>query len=143
MSDAEDGGDGAAAPPKKKKKIGKKERMKLKAKQLMEQGMSEADARREAGLNQLPTPAAANNTAPTKKKTATTNANGKNNNNNNNGPSPALLTANIKNAKSLREMFELMRRHGRKFNHIHLSAFWNLLGRITSSNGFGGYGGNI
>ena len=39
-------------------------------------------------------------------------------------------------------MFELMRRHGRKFNHIHLSAFWNLLGRITSSNGFGGYGGN-
>ena len=59
MSDAEDGGDGAAAPPKKKKKIGKKERMKLKAKQLMEQGMSEADARREAGLNQLPTPAAA------------------------------------------------------------------------------------
>ena len=144
MSDAEDGGDGAAAPPKKKKKIGKKERMKLKAKQLMEQGMSEADARREAGLNQLPTPAAANNTAPTKKKTAPTNANGKNNNNNNNnnGPSPALLTANIKNAKSLREMFELMRRHGRKFNHIHLSAFWNLLGRITSSNGFGGYGGN-
>ena len=48
----DDGGHVATAPgtaKTKKKKIGKKERMKLKAKQLMEEGMSEADARKQAG----------------------------------------------------------------------------------------------
>ena len=70
--------------------------------------MSEADARKQAGLNPLPPAAAA-----TKKKTTTPSHN--NNNNNGNGPSPALLTANIKNAKSLRELFELARRHGTRF----------------------------
>ena len=114
--------------------------MKLKAKQLMEEGMSEADARKQAGLNPLPPAAAA-----TKKKTTTPSYNNNNNNNNGNGPSPALLTANIKNAKSLRELFELMRRHGTRFNHIHLSAFWNLLGRTTSNVlhfGYDGYANN-
>ena len=120
--------DGVKDVKKKKKKMGKKERMKLKAKQLVEErGMSEADARKEAGLNPIPIP-----TEEKKKKNAVASG-GNNNNTNNNGPSPALLTANIKNAKSLREMFELTRKHWKRFNHIHLSAFWNLLGRITTA----------
>ena len=49
--------DGVKDVKKKKKKMGKKERMKLKAKQLVEErGMSEADARKEAGLNPIPIP---------------------------------------------------------------------------------------
>ena len=52
MSVADDADDGVKDVKKKKKKMGKKERMKLKAKQLVEErGMSEADARKEAGLN--------------------------------------------------------------------------------------------
>ena len=39
-----------------------------------------------------------------------------------------------------------MRRHGTRFNHIHLSAFWNLLGRTTSNVlqtfGYDGYANN-
>ena len=129
MSVADDADDGVKDVKKKKKKMGKKERMKLKAKQLVEErGMSEADARKEAGLNPIPIP-----TKEEKKKKNAVASGGNNNNNNINGPSPALLTANIKNAKSLREMFELTRKHWKRFNHIHLSAFWNLLGRITTS----------
>ena len=128
MSVADDADDGVKDVKKKKKKMGKKERMKLKAKQLVEErGMSEADARKEAGLNPISTTKEEN-----KKKNAVASG-GNNNNTNNNGPSPALLTANIKNAKSLREMFELAKTLETVQPHIHSSAFWNLLGRITTS----------
>ena len=78
MSVADDADDGVKDVKKKKKKMGKKERMKLKAKQLVEErGMSEADARKEAGLNPIPIPTKEEK----KKKNAV--ASGGNNNNNN------------------------------------------------------------
>jgi 2-polyprenyl-6-methoxyphenol hydroxylase-like FAD-dependent oxidoreductase len=46
-------------------------------------------------------------------------------------PSPALLTANIKNARTLDELFRNVAAHQRLFNHIHLSACWNALGHLT------------
>ena len=99
----DDGGHVATAPgtaKTKKKKIGKKERMKLKAKQLMEEGMSEADARKQAGLNPLPPAAAATKEdhdaesqqqqQQQRKRTIAGFVDG----------------SNIKNAKSLRELFD-------------------------------------
>lgn len=48
-------------------------------------------------------------------------------------PSPALLTANIKNARTLEELFRHVAAHQLLFNHIHLSACWNALGHLTRS----------
>ena len=46
-------------------------------------------------------------------------------------PSPALLTANIKNATALDELFRTVAAHVRHFNHIHLSACWGSLGQLA------------
>lgn len=46
-------------------------------------------------------------------------------------PSPALLTANIKKAYSIEELFHTTVKHERLMNHIHLSAAWNSLGRLS------------
>ena len=43
-------------------------------------------------------------------------------------PSPQLLTANIKNAQTLEELFRTVAAYEGSFNHIHLSACWNSLG---------------
>ena len=48
-------------------------------------------------------------------------------------PSPALLTANIKNAKTLEEIFRFVAKYEPHLNHIHLSAFWNNLGHLSRS----------
>lgn len=47
------------------------------------------------------------------------------------GPSPALLTANIKKAASLSELFTHIIRHHHLLNHIHLSACWSALGLLA------------
>ncbi|EOD35514.1 hypothetical protein EMIHUDRAFT_201654 [Emiliania huxleyi CCMP1516] len=47
-------------------------------------------------------------------------------------PSPALLTANIKNARTLDSLFGTVTAHLGRFNHIHLSACWNTLGRLAA-----------
>lgn len=52
-------------------------------------------------------------------------------------PSPALLTANIKNARTMEELFEKVNAHVRLFNHIHLSACWNSIGHLAASAGHG------
>jgi 2-polyprenyl-6-methoxyphenol hydroxylase-like FAD-dependent oxidoreductase len=49
------------------------------------------------------------------------------------GPSPALLTANIKNAKTLEELLGHCTAHRSRLNHIHLSAAWNSIGHKSGS----------
>jgi hypothetical protein len=46
-------------------------------------------------------------------------------------PSPALLTSNIKNARTLEELFRTVAKNIDFFNHIHLSACWNSLGHLA------------
>ena len=46
-------------------------------------------------------------------------------------PSPALLTANLKNARAVDELFRHVSAHSRLFNQIHLSACWSSLGRLA------------
>ena len=48
-------------------------------------------------------------------------------------PSPALLTANLKNAQSLDELFQHVANHEALFNHIHLSACWNAIGHLAQA----------
>ena len=47
-------------------------------------------------------------------------------------PSPALLTANLKNSRTLEEVFCTVAAHEKRFNHIHLSACWSALGNLAS-----------
>ena len=49
-----------------------------------------------------------------------------------NPASPALLTSYIKNAATIDDFFRTYSSHGSRFNHIHLSACWNLRGRLGS-----------
>ena len=49
------------------------------------------------------------------------------------GPSPALLTANIKNARTLEELLGHCTAHRSKLNHIHLSAAWNSIGHKSGN----------
>ena len=51
----------------------------------------------------------------------------------NGGPSPALITANIKNSKTIDEVLTNARKFMTFLNHIHLSAFWNTLSRLCAS----------
>ena len=46
-------------------------------------------------------------------------------------PSPALLTANIKKAWNMEELFHTTTKHESLMNHIHLSAAWNSVGRLS------------
>jgi hypothetical protein len=48
-------------------------------------------------------------------------------------PNPALLTANMKKAYTLKELFTTVSRYESQLNHIHLSAAWNSLGRLVST----------
>ena len=48
-------------------------------------------------------------------------------------PSPALLTSYIKRAWTIDALFDTYLKHGKQFNHIHLSACWNSLGRLAQS----------
>ena len=50
-------------------------------------------------------------------------------------PSPALLTANVKNSQTLDELFRTVRLHLGLFNHIHLSACWNTVGNLAATGG--------
>ena len=45
-------------------------------------------------------------------------------------PSPQLLTANIKNSRSIEELCRNITSYGSHFNHIHLSACWISLGDL-------------
>ena len=47
------------------------------------------------------------------------------------GPSPALLTSYIKKAWTVEALFRTCCDHESHFNHIHLSACWNALGRLV------------
>lgn len=47
------------------------------------------------------------------------------------GPSPAMLTSHIKKAWTLEAIFGTYSEHASRFNHIHLSAFWNALGHLA------------
>ena len=47
-------------------------------------------------------------------------------------PSPALLTANLKNSRTLEEVFCTVAAHEKRFNHIHLSACWSALGNLAN-----------
>ena len=47
------------------------------------------------------------------------------------GPSPALLTANIKKASTLEALLRTVAAYFSAFNHIHLSACWNSMGHLT------------
>jgi hypothetical protein len=46
---------------------------------------------------------------------------------------PRLLTQWIKKASSIDELMSVHQEHGRHFNHIHLSAAWMAVSRLTSS----------
>ncbi len=46
-------------------------------------------------------------------------------------PSPALLTSNIKNVRTLDNLFGIVATYVADFNHIHLSACWNTLGQLA------------
>ena len=46
---------------------------------------------------------------------------------------PSSSTANIKNAKTLEEIFRFVAKYEPHLNHIHLSAFWNNLGHLSRS----------
>ena len=49
-------------------------------------------------------------------------------------PSPALITSYIKKAWSLDALFRTYCIHKGRFNHIHLSACWSALGKLSASN---------
>ena len=49
-------------------------------------------------------------------------------------PSPALLTANLKNSRNFEELFRTVRAHVSLFNHIHLSACWSMTGNLAAGN---------
>ena len=100
----------------RKKKIGKKERMKLKAKELIERGMTENEARKEVGLNEIIACVVSRSTKEVKRKKV----------------NPQQLTANIKNTQTIAEMFKIIEESRECMNHIHLSAFWNKLGRYAT-----------
>ena len=51
------------------------------------------------------------------------------------GASPALITANVKNAKTIDELFYNVQRFEPRLNHIHLSACWGALARMTTLSG--------
>ena len=48
-------------------------------------------------------------------------------------PNPALLTANMKKAYTLKELFTTVSKYESQLNHIHLSAAWNSLGRLVGT----------
>ena len=117
--------DAAETPAKAagKKKLGKKERMKLRARELVESGaMTEDEARAHVGLNPLPKAAAPKTKAP-KARMGGPRGQGSGAG----GPSPALLTANIRNASSLSEVYSIRDTHAGRLNHIHFSALWTTL----------------
>ena len=47
-------------------------------------------------------------------------------------PDPRYLTQWIKNTKNVKELLELQTKHGRSWNHIHISAAWMALSRHLS-----------
>ena len=127
----------APAGKKKKKKLGKKERMKRAAKEMEASGMSQAEARAAVGLNPLheAKPAAGGDGGKAMdgrgRGGETSGRRMSGGARRGNGPSPALLTANIKNAGSLEELFGIHEAHASRLNHIHQSALWSALGRMT------------
>ena len=113
----------ASARARPGKKMGKRERAKARARALELGGMSRADARAACGLGATPAPAAKKTTTTT----ATTTTGGARRGR---GTSPALLTANVKHARSLREVYALRDESAGRMNHIHLSAVWTSVGRM-------------
>ena len=126
MGDGDGDGDATATATAKKKKMGKKERAKARARALEVGGMSRADARAACGLGATPAPAARKTNAMTTMGTTTGGSGGARRGN---APSPELLTGNVKNARSLREVYAVRDERAGRMDQNPLEAEWTSVGR--------------